>query len=688
VFEDQLNPIHRFFSIRHIYTKVNNTHTTMGKLHGTNPEFTIYAAKKQNEYPPIIIFDKGHNVNPSDPNLSLQLIDDPEMLTGYVYGISPAAYKEMKNVILENGIHIEEDDKDAPTFDKVLARSGLCYQPTRKLRNPDYIKEMDWSFFVERLIRWESKEKDQRLNLIHKAMLLRGIEARVNTHALIVTNAGTGKSIHFQVHGINYDKVTKNSFLGFAKSPKEIFKGTVDGTDLPIGIDQIEIGNWGIMDFMFNAMERGEAMISSGSVNIPIKTCSPIALIANPLGEAMDPEKGFGYILSHLSNNPAIGRRFGILCYGIDYKVITTRSTQASMDLWAESSTFFRAIEEYARPEMIKIYRSDELWAYLQKEIPGYYEQFQEIAHSVHDFTIRTFLLEHGKAGQSRVRAAAFNASLIDHLNEIALGNYSIADIVDHADEVILPAIIQINLESANNIVKTLGNEKLLLAEAYLRSVPDYMREIIYAVERARQEQHLFSVFLFSTLEYAPICSAYQTLNQCVKKLLGRKRGLAEYNQACVNHYAFGFEPYSGDLRINLIIKSYPKLNIPLGIIEKTQTEQEKLGKMGKTGKSLPDLPNTTSIPTFRDPLLPVLEDQKIGVSKYGIMGKTGKSGKLMFGEQLKLMLSKMVSGVAYNPLDVRDVLGISLVEADKILKTLLKDHVVYQKGDGAYYKA
>ena len=64
---------------------------------------------------------------------------------------------------------------------------------------------------------------------------------KINPHSLQFTSGGTGKTEFYRRLGHQYDKVTINNFLGFAKSPEEIYPGTVDGTELPIGIDQIEI---------------------------------------------------------------------------------------------------------------------------------------------------------------------------------------------------------------------------------------------------------------------------------------------------------------------------------------------------------------------------------------------------------------------------------------------------------------
>lgn len=552
--KEHLNHIQRFFQIRHIYTKTEYKTHEGNNYMGMEPLYSIYEAKEENEYPGIIIIDTQNLITPREDQVSINFFQSVNELEQYINFISPGAKAELEKIMSQNGFYVPgKRDREGWSLADELFKAKLCFKPVKKLKHPEFVLTMDWVFFIDRLIRWDAEEKDPRLNLIHKTQLLKGIEPRANTHSLIVLNAGTGKSIHFKIHGINYDKVTRNAFLGFAKSPKEVFKGTVDGTELPIGIDQIEVGNWGIMDFMFNIMESGEARVSSGGVDFPIKSKSPISLIANPLGNSLDPERGFSSILGHLTNNPAIGRRFSIIAYSQDYNVITTKSTQQSLESWRECSIFFRAVEEYIKDELKQIYQASQLWDWLNKPIPGYEDSIYEIAGDSYDETIKTFLLEHAGAGQNRVRAAAFNASLVDHLQDIIRNDYNLRDIIQHAEESILPDIIRINLESANNILQTIHDEKKLLVNAYMNSLPDYLKEIIYAVEYTKVNQMQADVFMLSTIDYMPQESNYENLRQCMRKLLQRKKGLSEFNANTNKYFGFVFEPYgTKDIKITI----------------------------------------------------------------------------------------------------------------------------------------
>jgi hypothetical protein len=641
-FKDQLNPIFEFFQVSNIYTKTQIL-SNSSSFKGNDPLWKIYLAKQESDYAPMIIIDEGNLINPSDNMLSLSLIEKQNDLRRCLSSISPKAIGIIEKAMKEHGHYVPEKNlKKELDWDMVSELDGinLVWRPVHKLKNPDFVKDMDWDFFIDKLIKWDSDEKDPRLNLIHKTQLLKGYEPRANTHSLIVLNAGVGKSIHFQIHGINYDKVTRNAFLGFAKSKTEINIGTLDGTELPIGIDQIEVGSWGIMDFMFNIMEYGEARVSSGAVDFKVKSKSPISLIANPIGDDYNPEKSFGAILSHLTDNPAIGRRFGVIAYGTDYNIIETKSTSQSMEWWKESSTFFRAVEEYIKDKIVAVYRDEKLWGFLNKPIVGYKERISTIANNSSDSTIKRFLIEHSAAGQSRVRSAAFNASLVDHLKDLFTDNFKIDDVFEHAEENLLPQIISINVESANNIVKTIGAEENLYREVYLDAAPDYMKEIIIAVEYMRRNKVASSVFLLSTTDYRPAESRYQNIGQCIRKLIKRKRGIAQFNKMTTKWFNFAFEPMDNDLKITLFD------NNPISII--------------------PIIPNIPKIPKGGDS-----DSENVQPSK-------GVQRVQRVSDMIKDVIKYMSPQIKYSTDQISAYMNWSIAETEKVLQLMARDGTIW----------
>ena len=544
-------PVVQFALFEHIYTRTRTIQNKKdGIFRGVEPVNSVYQAKQEPEYPPIIILDKHNLVRVKNKEYALRPLDESGEISPFTGFISPKAHDTIVKALRENGQNIPRKKDDYHLHDE-LARSGIAYVPVQRIKDILDLEEIDWPEFIRRLIRWDAENKDPRLCLAHKAQLLRGLESRLNAHALICTNAGTGKSIHYHTNGVLIDKATRNAFLGFAKSPTEIYKGTVDGEDLPIGVDQIEVGNWGIMDFMFNVMEYGEATVSSGAVKFTVKSKAPFAFMANPISDRYDVEKGFGVILEHLTRNPAIGRRFGVICYGSDYAVLSNRSTPESLDNWKHQATFFRAIEEAAHSELVKIMNMKEVWDWINLEIPGYYARFLKIIEGSGTNNVRSLFREHGKAGQSRVRAAALQCCLVDSLRDIVLERYDVDEVLERAEE-LLHGFTELNLESAVNIILNAGSEERLFAEHWFDSCPEYLKEIVYAVEFARRQGILGSSFNLNDIEYKPSGDGYSHLSQCISRLVKRKRGVSLFNEKCKKHFGFSFNPDGSRLLIYL----------------------------------------------------------------------------------------------------------------------------------------
>lgn len=569
-YDKYLNPIIQFTILEHLYTKTI-LKPSSGNYLGMKPIYSIHQAKQEIEYPSIIIFDKKGYIDNTDKELALTVIDEETQIREYINFISPKSKKTIKQTLEQNGYPTPKDDNELV---KSLTRSHICYRPITKIRDIWKTENINWQEFITKIIQWEATNKDPRLNAIHKAQLLEGLDPRLNAHALVVLNAGVGKSIHFHIHGVQIDKATRKSFLGFAKSPDEIYPGTVANSKRPIGIDQIEVGEWGILDFMFNVMEYGEGTVSAGATKFTVKSMAPFTLNANPIEDKLEPEKNFGYVLDHLTKNPAIGRRFGIIAYGTDYNVLNTKSSPESLRAWKKASSFFRAIEQYAKPTLNKIKENPDIWEWLNKPIPGYREKIEAVTKTCQDSTIRQFFREHGKAGQSRVRAAALQCSLVDHLQDIAFERHTIEGILDHAED-ILPTFIQVNIESANNIVRNTRNITKFNAETFLNSQPAYIKEIIYAIEFTRRQDLLGHVFTLNDTEYKPQSNGYTYISQCVTKLAARKRGIVQLNSDLKRHFKFHFELKNRVLEIIFHDKNpVPWMQIP-GIESEAPMEPE-----------------------------------------------------------------------------------------------------------------
>ncbi|MBE0633113.1 hypothetical protein IH574_00960, partial [Candidatus Bathyarchaeota archaeon] len=75
-------------------------------------------------------------------------------------------------------------------------------------------------------------------------------------------------------------------------------------------------------------------------------------------------------------------------------------------------------------------------------------------------------------------------------------------------------------------------------------------------VEYARRSGVLGDMFdlgkLVDDLKYKPSSRGYTHISVCVSKLLGRKRGIVEFNQRCKENFGFSFKPEGNQLQIIL----------------------------------------------------------------------------------------------------------------------------------------
>ena len=522
----QVEPLRKslsLFTVDEVFDIVKRPNVTNEVM---EPELVcrVFTGATKLKYPRWIIVDSSGFISKSRLEYSFVPLSDSEMAGLVLRRFQSERPKTLKAILKEWGFEIEKDSRGReilPSLDEIL-RSNIIITPVPRLTDPSFLKSMDWMKFINQLISFKV-EKDKRLALIHKAHLFRGLNPFINPHALEVTNGGTGKSAFYDIVGINAGKVTASSFLGFAKSPEEIYPGIINESELPIGIDQIESQSAPqVMRFMFNALERGCDEVFAGAVRFRICTHSIIALLANTYVESSDPEKSFGALLDHIAFNPAIGRRIALIAYGNDYARVTTKPSPEILNEWHEAVSLFRAVEEYSQSSLKRIIKSSKVWQWLNQPLEKYTAQVNDLITGISSETARTFLEEHAAGSQVRIRGAALYATLVDNLAHIALNTYDINEILELADEY-LPDYISINLNSIGTLSKEYEKELSYRKETVFNGLPDYLKEIVSAIELFRRSNPTEQSVIISSIKYKPKSEAYPTLNECLRMLTRRR---------------------------------------------------------------------------------------------------------------------------------------------------------------------
>jgi len=140
---------------------------------------------------------------------------------------------------------------------------------------------------------------------------------------------------------------------------------------------------------------------------------------------------------------------------------------------------------------------------------------------------------------------------MVDNMKNIATNQYTLTDILTQAEEYLHP-LIQINLESIADMVANVDAELEYFAKLWFDGAPDYLKEIICAVEHARRNGVL-DPFMLNDIEYKPNHN-YEYISQCTQNLLRRKSS-ETYNGNCQRLFQFSYQPEGRNMRVILLSK-------------------------------------------------------------------------------------------------------------------------------------
>ncbi|MGP8069796.1 MAG: hypothetical protein ACLP5V_07895 [Candidatus Bathyarchaeia archaeon] len=531
-----------FFLARPFYVRMRKIEAH-SEVETPQADWILWELKPDINYPPMLVYDDEKRVSASKLEYSLEPINDKAMLAKINASLPEEKLKQVEKLWLQ---------WPGTTYP--------YYRSVPRLRSPEVLRDMDWADFVDNhvvaFLHDGKEEKDPRLALVQKSTILEGLDPYTAPHSIQCTNSGVGKTEFYTHLGIDFGKVTTNSFLGYAKSPSEVYPGLINGKTLPVGIDQIESQSaQKIMSFMFNALEKGSDYVASGGVIFKIEMWSTVSLLANPtsVGERVEPAKSFRYLLYHLSINSALGRRFGWVFYATDIKRILHKPSPKALAAWDEDIKLFRAVEEYCHDKLLKIVTGQKIRSWLNTSIRDYAQQIELSANTIADSNVRQFLNEHGMGAQARVRGAALYATLVDLLREIALGEATEGMILEHADD-LLSEVVNLNVQSIRNIATNWTTENADYAESYFKNLPTYLREILSAIElwhRAHPESGEVGI---AQIPYQPSDLTYTHLSKCLNRLTKRKpRGLGGVILEIEHHYHYQLQERDGNWEVTFL---------------------------------------------------------------------------------------------------------------------------------------
>jgi len=526
---------HLLFSISNFWQKPLSPIINENELEEIPIEYKIYKARLKSNAPSIFILDRNGYITPAKPETPLIEIKEEDL--SVILSQIPKSRKLKLIKVLREEWGFPLKDKETDKLIEAIKLNKIFYTPVPLLKDISFLEKINWREFIEYLV--EPKEgKDEKLKTIHKAKLIKPIFMKYAPNSIEITNSGTGKTSFYNACGIVIDKATPKSVLGFAKSPEEIYVGTINETELPTAFDQIESQTaTQLARYMYNILETGEALVDSGGVRFPIKTYSSFAYLGNPIAKNEKIAESFKALIDHISYNPAIGRRFSIILFSTNLKTIQNKMTIQEEEEWKNAFTIFRAIEEYASENILKILRDQKVLEWLHKPIPGYREAIYKATETLKDIDLANFFIAHSEA-QHRVRASALYSAIALLLDKIALNKFSIEEIIEEAEE-LLNDFIEINLESIKELSQQYEELRIESAKTYFENLPDYLKEIVSAILLYRKEKPNEVKIKLETIPYDPENKeAYPYFSKCID-LLKRRKKLENLNRKLRDYFGF-----------------------------------------------------------------------------------------------------------------------------------------------------
>ena len=544
------------------YVKAKPPVVVNGELVTFETEWKLYRARLQLNAPSIFLWDRDGYLS-GKQEAALHLVEGDDL--AYVIASLPERKRrELRNILMDEwGLQVE-DEKDLVN---VVSGCPLFYQPVPRLRDLSILKNMDWRDYVERLA-CPKPGKDSKLVKVHLTKIPAPLSMHYAPHSLEVANSNTGKTRFYDAAGIKIDKATRKAVLGFAKSPVEVYPGTINGTTLPTAFDQIESqDSYELAKYMLDILETGRALVDSGGIRFVVETRSSFAYLGNPMAKDAKIIEGFKALLDHICANPAMGRRFSIILFATDLKTIkgAEKMTLQELEEWKRGFTLFRAVEEYAQHKLQKIINDPKVADWLHKPIKGYRETIYKATEELDDYNLAAFFESHAEA-EHRVRGAALHAAVALLLDKIALDEVTIDDMLKEAEELLIQ-YVQINLESIATLCQMWDKLRVEQAVSYFENCPDYLREIISAViHHKRSNPDVLSVNL-EQIPYEPEDkTTYSYFSRCINKLKQRRK-LDALNESIRN--LFGFQIVNNNGRFTVEYFENPKPPEELKLIGK-----------------------------------------------------------------------------------------------------------------------
>ena len=524
---------HRFTALRHVYT-YSKTRVEDGGV-AFDKVYSLYEGCPFEHADPVLLMDYDGMLGSGQRYYTLKPVDD---IVGFWDKATLMERHIFEDIVKSWGLSDVDKNIKAALYLRL-------FKPVGRLVDTSFINEELWGEVVDTLLSFGGADKDPQLMLVYRSHLLRGYKQVYNPHTIMATNPGTGKTAFYEHAGSRYDKASANSIIGYAKGKSEVYYGAIHGQNRVFTLEQIESQlAETLLAFLLTFMESGSSTLHTGGVEMQVSGACPIVITANPTGYDTDKIGTFKALIDHLTTNHlALGRRFGVIVYGMDYKTVD-RTARLNEEEWGLCFDLFRAVEAYAWPAIVRVYEAPEAAKWLNAPLPDYEKRVTEATDKIYDSAVKDFTKTHARGAYQHLRGAAFSCAVVDLIPYLirSMGDGAVdlaADAVIGKAEEYLEQFVNINLVSFANMVSTLESSEKI-KEYLVKSFPNYIKEIIYAVDalRAKEANPPREIPLLNLDPYM-LRQWYDHFSEIIDSVLKNSRRWKFYSQQLERYFKF-----------------------------------------------------------------------------------------------------------------------------------------------------
>jgi hypothetical protein len=360
----------------------------------------------------------------------------------YILDTKKLLHSKKKGVVL---VQIEEDALNAafpiserPYLAEILGKTDSRIEDFRDLG--EFVYQTDYGFKDETLSEfldvanlkvteaWDklvasaltfNGKRDSALELALKTSIGKGHVMKWEPHQVLITPPKTGKSSAYYVWGYVLDKNTKNTLLGAVRWTDEKSAGVFHDQYYPVSLEQLEsqtVEN--MLGFLLGYLEEGSATVAGGGADMVVRGACSTVVTANPDQIEGNHAHQFGELIAYMSKNPyAMGRRFGIVCFG---HYATLEDYGYDNIAHKELVEVYRALEERANVTLKDIWAHPKVRDYCNKKVYTNHKELEDRIYRCEVIEVKSFLSSHMEYSYPHIRGGAIKAAIVDLLPLIA----------------------------------------------------------------------------------------------------------------------------------------------------------------------------------------------------------------------------------------------------------------------------